>query len=147
MRLECNSIDKKVILKLDTGRYVNALNRKMCRILFPDVELQFLNVILKKILDYPPPHENTRAKYFLYQKGKKFRIDTEVMSQHHTSKVLSRKTTFLVGILRSFFILKKNNCALGSTESTQKVRTAFKVIQKNKPVKVNIMEANRLQNL
>ena len=48
-----NSIDKKVILKLDTNADANALNKKTYRIIFPDVELVFkCNSKKKQILAY-----------------------------------------------------------------------------------------------
>ena len=42
-----HTIHDKVILKVDTGADVNALNRKTFHRLFPDVQLQTSSVILK----------------------------------------------------------------------------------------------------
>ena len=48
-----------------------------------------------------------KFKCFLCCKGQKYRIDMEVMSQDHTPNVLQRETTFLMGILKLYFMAKK----------------------------------------
>ena len=46
-------------------------------------------------------------KCFLRWKGKKYRINMEAMNQDHTSNVLSRETTLLIGIFKPYFVAKK----------------------------------------
>ena len=46
-------------------------------------------------------------KCFLRWKGKVYRIQVEVMDSDNTPNILSRETTFLMGILKPCFIVKK----------------------------------------
>ena len=46
-------------------------------------------------------------KCFLQWKGKIYRIQAEVMDSEDTPNVLSRETTFLMGILKPCFVVKK----------------------------------------
>ena len=98
IRKDFHSIDKKVTLKLDTGADVNAFNRTTFQKLFPDVALQPSTVVLEPMGTF---------KCFLCWKGKIYRIQAEVMDSEDTPNVLSRETTFLMGILKSCFIAKK----------------------------------------
>ena len=86
---ELDSINKKLILKLDTGSDVNAINWKTYKELFPDVELKPSTVVLQNF--------NTTCvcpvgtfKCFIHWKSGKYRIDMEVMNQDNTPNVLSR---------------------------------------------------------
>ena len=44
---------------------------------------------------------------FLHWKGKVYRIQAEVMDSEDTPNVLSRETTFFMGILKPCFVVKK----------------------------------------
>ena len=96
-----HSIDKKVTLKLDTGADVNAFNQTTFRKLFPDVVLQLEN------FDKTMVKPMGTFKCFLLWKGKVYRIQAEVMDSEDTPNVLSRETTFLMGILKPCFVVKK----------------------------------------
>ena len=101
-----HSIDKKVTLKLDTGADVNAFNRTTFQKLFPDVELQLSTVLLENF-DKTMVKPMGTFKCFLWWKGNIYRIKAEVMDSEDTSNVLSRETTFLMGILKPCFVVKK----------------------------------------
>ena len=80
---------------MDTGADVNALSQKTFRNLFPNVELQPLTVILENF-DKSCVRPVITLKCFLRWKGRKCRINMEVMSQDHTSNILSGEITFLM---------------------------------------------------
>ena len=101
-----HSIDKKVTLKLDTGADVNAFNQTTFRKLFPDVVLQPSTVVLENF-DKTMVKPMGTFKCFLRWKGKVYRIQAEVMDSADTPNVLSRETTFLMGILKPCFVVKK----------------------------------------
>ena len=48
-----------------------------------------------------------RFKAFLHWKGRKYRIDVEVMDSDTTLNVLSRASSFTMDILKPCFVLKK----------------------------------------
>ena len=100
-----HSIDKKVTLKLDTGADVNAFNRTTFQKLFPDSELQPSTVMLENF-DKTMVKPMGTFKCFLRWKGKIYRIQAEVMDSEDTPNVLSRETTFLMGILKPCFVVK-----------------------------------------
>ena len=77
---ELNSIDRKLILKLDTGSDVNPINWKTFKELFPDVQLQHSVVILENF-DSTCVRLVAKFKCFLCWKHQKYRIDIEVMEQ------------------------------------------------------------------
>ena len=101
-----HSIDKKVTLKLDTGADVNAFNRTTFWKLFPDVVLQPSTVVLENF-DKTMVKPMGTFRCFLHWKGKIYRIQAEVMDSEDTPNVLSRETTFLMGILKPCFVVKK----------------------------------------
>ena len=102
-----HSIDKKITLKLDTGADVNAFNRTTFQKLFLDVELQLSTVVLENF-DKTMVKPMGTFKCFLWWKGKIYRIQAEVMDSEDTPNVLSRETTFLMGILKPpCFVVKK----------------------------------------
>ena len=101
-----DSMDKKITMKIDTGADVNAINRKMFKILFLDVQLQPSTVVLENF-DSSYIQPMGRFKAFLRWKGRKYRIDVEVMDSDTTPNVLSRASTFTMGILKPCFVLKK----------------------------------------
>ena len=103
-----HSIDKKVTLKLDTGADVNAFNQTTFWKLFPDVVLQPSTVVLENF-DKTMVKPMGTFKCFLCWKGKVYRIQAEVMDSEDTPNVLSRETTFLMGILKPCFIVKKSS--------------------------------------
>ena len=80
---------------MDTGADVNALSQKTFRNLFPNVDLQPLNVILENF-DKSCVRPVITFKCFLRWKGRKYRINMEVMSQDHTSNVLPEEITPLM---------------------------------------------------
>ena len=96
---ELHSIDQKVILKLDTSMDVTYLNMKTFRTLFPDVELQSSNLILETCV-----RPLGTLKCFLRCKGRKYRINMEVMSKDHAPNVLLQET---IGILKPCFMVSK----------------------------------------
>ena len=92
-----DSMDKKITMKIDTGADVNAINRKMFKTLFPDVQLQQSTVVLQNF-DSSYIQLMGRFKAFLCWKGQKYRIDVEVMVLIHTRKM---GIIFLVSFLHS----------------------------------------------
>ena len=106
IRKDFHSINKKVTLKLDTGADVNAFDRATFQKLFPDVELQLSTIVLENF-DKTMVKPMGTFKCFLRWKGKIYRIQAEVMDSEDTPNILSRETTFLMGILKPCFIVKK----------------------------------------
>ena len=106
IRKDFHSIDKKVTLKLDTGADVNVFNRTTFQKLFPDVVLQPSTIVLENF-DKTMVKPMGTFKCFLHWKGKVYRIQAEVMDSEDTPNVLSGETTFLMGILKPCFIVKK----------------------------------------
>ena len=92
------SFDRKLILQADTGADMNAINKRTFDELFPDVELeestQVLQNFYKRLIK---PIGCFRC--FLRWKGHKYRVKFEVMGIE-TPNLLSRETTFLMGILK-----------------------------------------------
>ena len=94
-------------MKIDTGADVNAINRTMFKKLFPNTKLQPSTVILKNFdSSYIQPMGKFKA--FLCWKGKRYRVNIEVMDSNTTPNVLSREFTFCMGILKPCFVLKKS---------------------------------------
>ena len=106
IRKDFHSINKKVTLKLDTGADVNAFDRATFQKLFPDVELQLSTIVLENF-DKAMVKPMGTFKCFLRWKGKIYRIQAEVMDSEDTPNILSMETTFLMGILKPCFIVKK----------------------------------------
>ena len=105
---EINSVNSKVILKIDTGADVNALNRSTFKSLFPQVQLQPSNVILKNF-DATSVRPLGQFKCFLHWKGKYYRITMEVMDSDETPNILCREQTFFMNILKPCFTVQKDN--------------------------------------
>ena len=101
-----DSMDKKITMKIDTGADVNAINKKTFKTLFPDVQLQPSTVVLENF-DSSYIQPMGRFKAFLRWKGRKYRIDVEVMDSDTIPNVLSWAFTFTMGILKPCFVLKK----------------------------------------
>ena len=110
---EINSVNSKVILKIDTGANMNALNRTF-KSLFPQVQLQPSNVILKNF-DASSIRPLGQFKCFLHWKGKYYHITMEVMDSDETPNILCREQTFFMNILKPCFTVRKNDSASDMT--------------------------------
>ena len=99
------SFDRKLTLQADTGADANAINKKTFNEVFPDVELEESTHVLqnfdKKLIK---PIGSFRC--FLRWKGHKYRVKFEVMGID-TPNLLSRETTFLMGILKKCLSVEK----------------------------------------
>ena len=94
-------------MKIDTGADVNTINRTTFKKLFPNTKLKPSTVILKNFdSSYIQPMGKFKA--FLCWKGKRYRVDIEVMDSTTTPNMLSRASTFCMGILKSCFVFKKS---------------------------------------
>ena len=103
---DLDSMDQKITMKIDTGADMNAINRTMFKKLFPNTKLQPSTVILENF-DSSYIQPMGKFKVFLDWKGKRYRVDIEVMDSTTTPNVLSRESTFCMGILKPCFVLKK----------------------------------------
>ena len=92
------SFDRKLTLQADTGADMNAINKKTFIELFPDVELEESTHILQNF-DKRLIKPIGSFRCFLRWKGHKYRVKFEVMGIE-TPNLLSRETTFLMGILK-----------------------------------------------
>ena len=92
------SFDRKLILQADTGADMNAINKKTFNEVFPDVELEKSTQILQNF-DKRLIKPIGSFRCFLRWKGHKYRVKFEVMGIE-TPNLLSRETTFLMGILK-----------------------------------------------
>ena len=99
------SIDRKLTLQVDTGADANAINKKTFDHLFPEVELEESTFILKNF-DKRLIKPIGSFRCFLRWKGHKYRVQIEVMGTD-TPNILSRETTFVMGILKKCFITEK----------------------------------------
>ena len=101
------SFDRKLTLQADTGADANAINKKTFNKLFPDVELEESTYMLqnfdKRLIE---PIGSFRC--FLRWKGHKYRVKFEVMGME-TPQILSRETTFLMGILKKCLSIEKTS--------------------------------------
>ena len=99
------SFNRKLVLQTDTGADVNAINKKTFDQLFPEVELEESTFILKNFDErLIKPIGSFRC--FLRWKGHKYQVQIEVMGAD-TPNILSRETTFLMGILKKCFVTEK----------------------------------------
>ena len=99
------SIDRKLPLQVDTGADANAINKKTFDQLFPEVELEESSFCLQNF-DKRLIRPIGSFRCFLRWKGHKYRVQIEVMNEN-TPNILSRETTFLMGILKKCFITEK----------------------------------------
>ena len=133
---DLDSINQKISMKIDTGTDVNAINKTTFRKLFPNTTLQPSSVILENFdSSYIKPMGKFKA--FLHWKGKHYRVDIEVMDSTTTPNVLSRQSTFCMGILKPCFVLKKatgkaDTPGKEDTPSTATIKTQTST-DKNKP--------------
>ena len=99
------SFDRKLILQADTGADSNATNKKTFEKLFPDVELEESTFLLQNF-DKRLIRPIGSFRCFLRWKGHKYRVKIEVMGTD-TPNILSRETTFLMGILKKCLPVEK----------------------------------------
>ena len=92
------SFDRKLTLQADTGADANAINKKTFNEIFPDVELEESTYMLQNF-DKRLIRPIGSFRCFLRWKGHKYRVKFEVMGID-TPNLLSRETTFLMGILK-----------------------------------------------
>ena len=99
------SFDRKLTLQADTGADMNAINKKTFIELFSDVELEESTQILQNF-DKRLIKPIGSFRCFLRWKGHKYRVKFEVMGKD-TPNLLSRETTFLMGILKKCLSVEK----------------------------------------
>ena len=92
------SFDRQLTLQADTGADANAINKKTFNEVFPDVELEESTYMLQNF-DKRLIKPIGSFRCFLRWKGHKYRVKFEVMGIE-TPNLLSRETTFLMGILK-----------------------------------------------
>ena len=99
------SFDRKLTLQVDTGADANAINKKTFNEVFPDVELEESTHMLQNF-DKRLIKPIGSFRCFLRWKGHKYRVKFEVMGID-TPNLLSRETTFLMGILKKCLSVEK----------------------------------------
>ena len=99
------SINRKLTLQVDTGADANAINKKTFDQLFPEVKLEESSFCLQNF-DKRLIRPIGSFRCFLRWKGHKYRVQIEVMGED-TPNILSRETTFLMGILKKCFVNEK----------------------------------------
>ena len=99
------SFDRKLTLQADTGADANAINKKTFNEVFPDVELEESTYVLQNF-DKRLIKPIGSFRCFLRWKGHKCRVKFEVMGID-TPNLLSRETTFLMGILKKCLSVEK----------------------------------------
>ena len=99
------SFDRKLVLQADTGADMNAINKKTFNEVFPDVELEESTHVLQNF-DKRLIKPIGSFRCFLRWKGHKYRVKIEVMGID-TPNLLSRETTFLMGILKKCLSVEK----------------------------------------
>ena len=99
------SFDRKLTLQADTGADANAFNKKTFNEIFPDVELEESTYMLQNF-DKRLIRPIGSFRCFLRWKGHKYRVKFEVMGID-TPNLLSRETTFLMGILKKCLSVEK----------------------------------------
>ena len=98
------SFDRKLTLQADTRADANAINKKTFNEVFPDVELEESTYVLQNF-DKSLIKPIGSFRCFLRWKGHKYRVKFEVMGID-TPNLLSRETTFLMGILKKCLVVK-----------------------------------------
>ena len=99
------SFDRKLTLQADTGADANAINKKTFNEVFPDVELEESTYMLQNF-DKRLIKPIGSFRCFLRWKSHKYRVKFEVMDIE-TPNLLSRETTFLMGILKKCVSVEK----------------------------------------
>ena len=96
--------DRKLILQADTGAEANAINKETFKELFPDVELEESSLILQNF-DKRLIKPIGSFRCFLRWKNLNYRVKIEVMGTD-TPNLLSRESTFLMGILKKCLVVE-----------------------------------------
>ena len=99
------SFDRQLTLQADTGADANAINKKTFDEVFPDVELEESTYMLQNF-DKRLIKPIGSFRCFLKWKGHKYRVKFEVMGIE-TPNLLSRETTFMMGILKKCLSVEK----------------------------------------
>ena len=99
------SFDRKLTLQADTGADANAINKKTFNEIFPDVKLEESTYMLQNF-DKRLIKPIGSFRCFLRWKDHKYRVKFEVMGID-TPNLLSRETTFLMGILKKCLSVEK----------------------------------------
>ena len=99
------SFDRKLTLQADTGADANAINKKTFNEVFPDVKLEESTYILQNF-DKRLIKPIGSFRCFVRWKGHKYRVKFKVMGID-TPNLLSRETTFLMGILKKCLSVEK----------------------------------------
>ena len=99
------SFNRKLTLTADTGADSNAVNKKTFDELFPDEEWEESTFLLQNF-DKRLVKPIGSFRCFLRWRDHKYRVRIEVMDID-TPNVLSRETTFLVGILKECYLVEK----------------------------------------
>ena len=99
------SFDRKLTLQTDTGADAKAINKKTFNEIFPDVELEESTYVLQNF-DKSLVKLIGSFRCFLRWKGHKYRVKFEVIGID-TPNLLSRETTFLMGILKKCLSVEK----------------------------------------
>ena len=99
------SFDRKLTLQADTGAEANAINKKTFNEIFPEVELEKSTYVLQNF-DKRLIKPIGSFRCFLRWKGYTYRVKFEVMGID-TPNLLSRETTFLMGILKKCLSVEK----------------------------------------
>ena len=99
------SFDRKLTLQADTGADSNAINKKTFDQIFPEVELEESTFLLQNF-DKRLVKPIVSFRCFLRWKGQKYRVKIEIMGTD-TPNILSRETTFLMGILKKCLPVEK----------------------------------------
>ena len=134
--MKATSIDRKLPLKLDTGSDVNAINRKTFQKLFPDAKLTPSSSVLQNF-DKSCIRPMGTFTTFLRWKGNVYRCQFEVMDSDITPNVLSRKTIFVMKILKACFNLEQKETSMDdrnnshTKENTPSVQRS--VLKRKKP--------------
>ena len=97
--------DRKLTLQADTGTDANAINKKTFNEVFPDVELEESTYVLQNF-DKRLIKLIGSFRCFLRWKDRKYRVKFEAMGID-TPNLLSRETTFLMGILKKCLSVEK----------------------------------------
>ena len=110
------SIARKLPLLIDTGADANAINKKTFDQLFPEVKLEESSFCLQNF-DKRLIKPIGSFRCFLRWQGHKYRVQMVVMNEN-TPNILSRETTFLMGILKKSFVTEKVSIEQNTQNST-----------------------------
>ena len=109
------SFNRKLILQADTGADANAINKKTFDELFPEVELEESTFLLQNF-DKRLVKPIGSFRCFLRWRGHKYGVKIGFMGTD-TPNILSRETTFLMGILKKCLPVEKVPIGQTNTQS------------------------------